>query len=112
MADARLFDFEALFAESAPEPRPRSTKANRYEFGIAYADPESIPLDGLLEAIDRGQKEAGRDLAKYPHPQGLASGRAYAMTGRHINVSDDEADLLRRAEEIQKNDLYILRLRT
>ena len=73
MTDARLFDFEALFVESAPDPHPRSTKANRYEFGIAYADPESVPLDGLLEAIGRGLKEDGRDLAKYPHPQGYPS---------------------------------------
>jgi NAD(P)-dependent dehydrogenase (short-subunit alcohol dehydrogenase family) len=42
----------------------------------------------------------------------LASGRADALTGRHISVSDDETDLLRRADEIQQNDLYTLRLRT
>ena len=38
-------------------------------FGIAYGDPDSIPLDGLLEAIGKGLKEDGRDLAKYPHPR-------------------------------------------
>ena len=42
----------------------------------------------------------------------LASGSADALTGRHISVSNDEADLLRRAEEIRQNDLYTLRLRT
>ena len=41
----------------------------------------------------------------------LASGRADALTGRHISDSEDEADLLRRAEEIQQNDSYTLRLR-
>ena len=42
----------------------------------------------------------------------LASGRGDALTGRHISDSGDEADLLRRVEEIEQNDLYTLRLRT
>jgi NAD(P)-dependent dehydrogenase (short-subunit alcohol dehydrogenase family) len=42
----------------------------------------------------------------------LASGRADALSGRHISVSDDVAELVRRVEEIEKNDLYTLRLRT
>jgi NAD(P)-dependent dehydrogenase (short-subunit alcohol dehydrogenase family) len=42
----------------------------------------------------------------------LASGGADALTGRYISVDDDLADLVRRAEEIQRNDLYVLRLRT
>jgi len=70
MADVQLFKFDGLFAESTPEPRPRSTKPNKYEFGIAYGVPETIPLDGLREAISKGLKEDGRGLAKYPHPQG------------------------------------------
>ena len=41
----------------------------------------------------------------------LASGEADALTGKHISVSDDENDLLARAEEIRRNDLYTLRLR-
>lgn len=41
----------------------------------------------------------------------LASGRADAFSGRTLCVSDDEADLLSRSEEIQRDDLYTLRLR-
>lgn len=43
---------------------------------------------------------------------GLASGHADALSGRIIHVRDELADLVRRAEEIQRDDLYTLRLRT
>ena len=42
----------------------------------------------------------------------LSSGRADALSGRFIHVLDDVHDLLRRVEEIRKDDLYVLRFRT
>jgi hypothetical protein len=41
----------------------------------------------------------------------LASGKADVLSGRLFGSSDNEAELVRRAEEIQKGDLYTLRLR-
>ena len=42
----------------------------------------------------------------------LLSGRADALSGRHIDVDDDQTDLLKRSGEIQQADLYTLRRRT
>ena len=42
----------------------------------------------------------------------LASGRADALSGRHLAVHQDLADLVRRAAEIERDDLLTLRLRT
>ena len=42
----------------------------------------------------------------------LASGKADAFSGCYISVEDDVAALVQRAEEIQENDLYRLRLCT
>ncbi len=42
----------------------------------------------------------------------LASGKADALSGRHISVYDKDSDLLGRIEEIKENDLYTLRLPT
>jgi NAD(P)-dependent dehydrogenase (short-subunit alcohol dehydrogenase family) len=42
----------------------------------------------------------------------LASGRADALSGRYIHVRDNEEELVRRAAEIQREDLHILTLRT
>jgi NAD(P)-dependent dehydrogenase (short-subunit alcohol dehydrogenase family) len=41
----------------------------------------------------------------------LAAGRADALSGRFIDVSDDLAKLLGRLDEIKRDDLYTLRLR-
>jgi NAD(P)-dependent dehydrogenase (short-subunit alcohol dehydrogenase family) len=42
----------------------------------------------------------------------LASGKADALSGCFINVLDDVAEMVRRAKEIQREELYTLRLRT
>ena len=42
----------------------------------------------------------------------LASGRADALSGCFITVQDDVAEMVRRAEEIQRDKLYTLGLRT
>jgi NAD(P)-dependent dehydrogenase (short-subunit alcohol dehydrogenase family) len=41
----------------------------------------------------------------------LASGRADVLSGRYFTVHDDVAGLVERAAEIQRDDLYTLRLR-
>lgn len=41
----------------------------------------------------------------------LASGRADALSGCYISIDDDVADMASRAEEIQQDGLYTLRLR-
>ena len=42
----------------------------------------------------------------------LVSGRADALSGRFIRAQDNEDELVRRAEEIQRNDLHTVTLRT
>jgi hypothetical protein len=41
----------------------------------------------------------------------LASGNADALSGCFISVTDDAEDLVRRADEIRRDDLLMLRLR-
>jgi hypothetical protein len=42
----------------------------------------------------------------------LASGQADALSGRYFHVDDDVIDMVRRAQEIQENDLHTLRVCT
>jgi NAD(P)-dependent dehydrogenase (short-subunit alcohol dehydrogenase family)/uncharacterized protein YndB with AHSA1/START domain len=42
----------------------------------------------------------------------LASGRADALSGRFLSVSDDLDELLRNVKQIEENDLYSLRTKT
>lgn len=61
----------------------------------------------LIEEKRGGPPERAADLVVF-----LASGRADALSGCFINVADDVAEMVRRAEEIQKDELHTLRLRT
>jgi len=42
----------------------------------------------------------------------LVSGRADALSGRFIRAQDNEEELVRRAEEIRRDDLHVVTLRT
>ena len=71
MADAPAFSFDGLFAKSAPEPRPAvAGRRGKYDFAVAYPDPASLPLHDLVESLQAGLQEEGRDLAIYPNVQG------------------------------------------
>ena len=41
----------------------------------------------------------------------LVSGKADSLAGRHISWDDSVDELTSRADEIEKDDLYVLRLR-
>jgi hypothetical protein len=41
----------------------------------------------------------------------LASGRADALSGRLFSVGEDVDEIVRRAEQVRADELYLLRLR-
>ncbi|MGH9703980.1 MAG: SDR family NAD(P)-dependent oxidoreductase [Candidatus Acidiferrales bacterium] len=58
--------------------------------------------------------EEGRDVPPDPAVNLvllLASGRADSLTGRLLHITDNIADMIERAGEIEREDLYTLRLR-
>ncbi len=95
MTEDQEFSYEGLFARSAPEPQttgpPRRAK---YDFAVAYPDPGSVPLDGLVDSLSDAIRDEGRDLAVYPHPQGYPPLREFVAAklaeDRGIRVSPDE----------------------
>jgi NAD(P)-dependent dehydrogenase (short-subunit alcohol dehydrogenase family) len=65
---------------------------------------------GLRRIFERGRDIApdrAANLVAF-----LASGKADALSGCFISVRDDVTEMVQRAEEIQRDDLYTLRLRT
>ena len=95
MTEDQEFSYEGLFAGNAPEPQttgpPRRAK---YDFAVAYPDPASVPLDGLVDSLSDAIRDEGRDLAVYPHPQGYPPLREFVAAklaeDRGIRVSPDE----------------------
>ena len=66
-------------------------------------------LPWFRKLFDRGRDVPAEKAAQLVVQ--LASGRADALSGRFIDVSDDLAKLLERVDEVKSNNLYTLRVR-
>ncbi len=64
------FDFAPLLPAGLPAPAAKWTGLAKYNFIGGNNDPDQVPVDGLIEAIQAVLKREGRTLATY----GLASG--------------------------------------
>ena len=89
------FSYQNLFAKQAAEPKPLGmAKRGKYDFAVAYPDPDSIPLAGLIDGLKQAFEEEGGDLAIYAHPQGYTPLREYVANklarDRDIHVSADD----------------------
>jgi NAD(P)-dependent dehydrogenase (short-subunit alcohol dehydrogenase family) len=83
---------------------PGTVRTDMTEYIIREAAERKLPTPLVSENWLSMNRVA--DLAVF-----LASGKADRLTGRFIHVLDDVADLLRRVDVIERDDLYVLRLR-
>lgn len=95
MAAANGFRYQDLFSKSAAEPREIGvTRRGKYDFAVAYPDPGSMPLDGLVEGLQTGLQEDGDDLAIYYNAQGYLPLREFVVNklarDRDIHVTTDD----------------------
>src|ERR1700716_559940 len=65
-----LFDFAPLLPAGLPPAAGRGTGLAKYSFVGGNNDPDQVPVDGLIDAVNAVLKREGRTLATY----GLASG--------------------------------------
>ena len=86
--------YEAIFARSAPPPRPAPVRRGKYDFAIAYPDPGSLPVDDLADGLRSALEEEGRGLAVYPDIQGYPPLREFIAgklaRDRGMSVSPDQ----------------------
>jgi 2-aminoadipate transaminase len=64
------FDFASLLPAGLPAPAARWTGLAKYSFVGGNNDPEQVPVEGLIDAVNAVLRREGRTLATY----GLASG--------------------------------------
>ena len=69
MASA-MFDFTPLLPAGLPAPAAKWTGLARYSFVGGNNDPDQVPVEGLIDAVDAVLRREGKTLATY----GLASG--------------------------------------
>jgi 2-aminoadipate transaminase len=65
-----MFDFAPLLPAGLPAPAAKWTGLAKYSFVGGNNDPDQVPVDGLIDAINTVLRREGRTLATY----GLASG--------------------------------------
>src|ERR1700685_1386085 len=63
-------DFAALLPAGLPAPAARWTGLAKYSFIGGNNDPDQVPVEGLIEAVNAVLRREGKTLATY----GLASG--------------------------------------
>lgn len=89
------FSFDDLFAQNAAPPRAiTTTKRGKYDFAVAYPDPGSMPLDGLVDGLRAGLAEDGDDMALYYNSQGYTPLRQLVVDklarDRNIHVTPED----------------------
>jgi 2-aminoadipate transaminase len=65
-----MFDFAPLLPAGLPAPATKWTGLAKYNFIGGNNDPDQVPVDGLIDAVNAVLRREGRTLATY----GLASG--------------------------------------
>ena len=63
MADQ--FNYESFFSANSQESTPGTVRHSKYDFAVAYPDPDNLPLEELIESVRAGFEREGRDLAYY-----------------------------------------------
>ena len=94
MATAQPFDYEGLFANNAPFTARAPNRRAKYDFAVAYPDPDTLPLDELVDSLKAALDREGKDLAYYPDPSGMPALRQLVVDklarDRDIHVSIDD----------------------
>ncbi len=88
------FNYDQLFAARAPITTRSENRYAKYDFAVAYPDPDTLPLDGLLESLRVALEREGRDLAYYPVAAGYPPLRELVAEklrrDRQMEVSPDD----------------------
>jgi 2-aminoadipate transaminase len=107
---ATPFDFTPLLPAGLPAAAGRWTGLARYSFVGGNNDPEQLPLDGLIDAVNTVMRREGRTLATYgleSGPQGYLALRKFlsAKLKRDAGISCSADDMLIVSGSLQALDL-------
>jgi 2-aminoadipate transaminase len=94
MATSNPFSYDGLYSQvSTPVIRGENRHA-KYDFAVAYPDPDTLPLEGLADSLRAALEREGRDLALYPVSYGLPSLREWVAEklarDRNMKVGVDD----------------------
>jgi 2-aminoadipate transaminase len=104
------FDFAPLLPAGLPAPAAKWTGLAKYSFVGGNNDPEQVPIDGLLDAVNAVLRREGRTLATYglaSGPQGYRPLREFLVTKlkRDAGIACSADDILIVSGSLQALDL-------
>ena len=110
MSASAQFDFTPLWPAGLPPPAARWTGLAKYSFVGGNNDPDGVPVDGLIEAVNAVLKREGKALATYnlAHgPQGYRTLREFLTQKlkRDAGIACTADDVLIVSGSLQALDL-------
>ncbi|MGY3617569.1 aminotransferase-like domain-containing protein [Bradyrhizobium sp. USDA 10063] len=110
MSASTQFDFTPLLPAGLPAPAAKWTGLARYSFVGGNNDPDGVPVDGLIEAVNAVLKREGKALATYnlAHgPQGYRPLREFLTQKlkRDAGIDCTADDILLVSGSLQALDL-------
>ena len=91
------FDYQGLFSNNSRVGVRSTFPRPKYDFAVAYPDPDTLPLQELAQALKDAMDREGTELAYYPHTAGLPSLRQLVadklVRDRNMRVSADDVVL-------------------
>src|SRR4249920_95613 len=104
------FDFAPLLPSGLPAPAAKWTGLAKYSFVGGNNDPDQVPVDGLIDAVNAVLRREGRTLATYglAHgPQGYRPLREFlaAKLRRDAGINCTADDILIVSGSLQALDL-------
>ena len=57
---AEQFNYDSLFSANSLDTPPGSVRHSKYDFAVAYPDPDNLPLEDLIESVRKGFEREGR----------------------------------------------------
>src|ERR1700754_4562029 len=110
MSASAQFDFAPLLPAGLPAPAAKWTGLAKYSFVGGNNDPDQVPVEGLMDAVNAVLKREGRSLATYglaSGPQGYRALRDFlaAKLKRDAGMSCQADDILVTSGSLQAIDL-------
>lgn len=97
MTTTQKFSFDDLYSERSEDAPIRKVEHAEYDFAVAYPAPETLPMYGLIQALqakmDSDGEQVAREMAYYPHALGSPELREFTSeklkTDRDIDVDSE-----------------------
>ncbi|MQG88412.1 MAG: PLP-dependent aminotransferase family protein [SAR202 cluster bacterium] len=95
------FSYDKLFSRDSADTPLNPVAHAKYDFAVAYPAPETLPMDGLIQAlqtaVDSNSEKVLAEMAYYPQQLGAIELREYTVqklvTDRGFSVTSEELAL-------------------